>query len=385
MLYSTKFCGLLLGAAFLAASPVRAQRKAGPAAHPAAVGGYVLQGTLTAPDGSKVYLTRMAAKTTKDSTVVKGGRFAFRGQVTEPTWTALEVPKAKKYAVFFLENHAMSVQLPAGAKTQPVITGSATQAEYAGYDAQWQAISQKAGSIYELLEKATPAGQKEPTPEAQKEADARFAALGQESKQAAEAFVAAHPNSVVAASIVQWRFVDFPDFEEATKLYQLLGPTAKASYAGKSTKRFLDVWTKTAVGATPDFTQADINGKPVKLSDFRGKYVLVDFWASWCGPCRKENPNVVALYQKYRGQGFDVLGVSLDSKKAPWEKAIAADGLAWTQVSDLKGWKNAVATEFGIAAVPQNFLLDPQGKVIAKNLRGEELQTKLAQLFAAKH
>jgi peroxiredoxin len=379
-----KISPLLLAAAWLATSPAAAQKKPTPR-RPAPPSGYVLQGEIAAPDGTKVYLNRQAAAAPqKDSTTVQAGRFAFRGRVAEPSWVSVQVPAAKRYAGFFLENRPVTVQLPADAKASAVIKGSATQDEYAGYEGQWRAITQKAGPIYEMLAKATPAGQKEAPAEVRKEADARFEALGKESKQVAEAYVQAHPNSLVAASVVQWRFVDFPDYDEASKLYQQLGPVAKASAPGRSISKFMTTWDKTAIGTKPEFAQTDAEGKLVKLSDFRGKYVLVDFWASWCGPCRAENPNVVALYGKYHAQGFDVLGVSLDSKKEPWLKAVAADNLAWTQLSDLKGWKNAVATEFGIAAVPQNFLVDPQGKVIAKNLRGEALQAKLAQLFTAK-
>ena len=130
-----------------------------------------------------------------------------------------------------------------------------------------------------------------------------------------------------------------------------------------------------------NFSQTDPNGKLISLSDFKGKYVLVDFWASWCGPCRGENPNVVKAYNKYKDKGFTVFGVSFDQNKEKWLQAVTADNLTWTHVSDLKGWGNEAGKIFGISSIPQNLLLDKEGKIVAKNLRGADLEAKLEELI----
>ncbi|GJM32201.1 MAG: hypothetical protein DHS20C18_12020 [Saprospiraceae bacterium] len=134
-------------------------------------------------------------------------------------------------------------------------------------------------------------------------------------------------------------------------------------------------------GIAPDFTQQNPEGEDLSLSDFRGKVVLVDFWASWCGPCRKENPNVLKMYNKYKDKGFEILGVSLDKTKDRWVNAIEQDGLPWPQISDLKGWSNAVAQDYGVRSIPHTILLDEEGKILARGLRGKALEQKLAEVL----
>jgi len=195
-------------------------------------------------------------------------------------------------------------------------------------------------------------------------------------------FITDHPKSFYSIYLIDQRTSFGTEYAAVKPLYDKLDETAKQTEEGKALGHKLELLLKSRIGTQmTDFTQADTSGKPVKFSSFKGKYVLVDFWASWCGPCRAENPNVLKAYNAYKDKGFTVVGISLDNKAASWKKAIRDDKMPWTQLSDLKGWKNEVSADFGILSIPSNLLIDPFGKIVARDIRGAMLENTLKRLL----
>ena len=194
-------------------------------------------------------------------------------------------------------------------------------------------------------------------------------------------FALKNPNSYFAMhSLTEANYGVKPDV--ILDVFNKMSEKLRLSYDGQSLYKLLSADKVTAIGAVaPNFTQNDVNGKPVSLTDYKGKYVLVEFWASWCAPCRAESPNLLKQYAAFKDKGFEILGVSVDSDKAKWMEAIKKDGLTWTQVSDLKGWESDARKVYGISGVPANFLVSPDGKILGAHLTGEKLNKKLAELL----
>lgn len=347
-------------------------------------------GTLNAP--AQVYLLyQLGANKVADSSAVVNGDFSFTGNTINPVnaflvmdhkgvgMAKLDEAKADVFT-FFLDKGESTITAP-DSISKAKITGSLINEENAKILAQVKAIEAEAVRLNTEIQ-AAPAT-KQNSAEFQAEMQAKFKILQNKHRSALQTFIVTHPNSYL--SLIALNTLDSKtDPFESESLYNTLSADLKGTEAAKVLKESIDRAKISAVGVTaPEFTQNDVKGLPVKLSSFKGKYLLIDFWASWCGPCRQFNPTMVRLFNKYKTRNFTILGVSLDrpGAKNDWLAAIKNDGLVWTQVSDLKFWENSVAQLYSVSAIPSNFLIDPTGKIIARDLRGVDLENKLVEVL----
>ncbi|HVK47806.1 MAG TPA: TlpA disulfide reductase family protein [Pseudobacter sp.] len=342
-------------------------------------------GKLEAP--AKVYLNyRLNGQNVMDSVVLKGGAFEFKGSVPGPTAVYLlldhkgeGVKRNMDMQLVYIDKGTVTVDTKDSMKNA-TIKGSAIHDNYLGYKKFLSAVDEKLEAINK--EYYSSPREKQQDTAFVNGLIARQNPLMEEKQKLQNEFITKNPKSYFALAALREVVGASFDPAEVEPRFKGLSAELQASAAGKEFAEAIETAKKTAVGVVaPDFTQNDQNDKPVKLSDFRGKYVLVDFWASWCGPCRAENPNVVKTYNEFKDKNFTILGVSLDQKKENWLKAIEDDQLTWSHVSDLKFWNNAVAQQYGIRSVPSNLLIDPTGKIVARDLRGEELAKKLAEFI----
>jgi peroxiredoxin len=333
--------------------------------------------------GDKIFLTyNYNKKTVKDSFVLSDATFEFKGNIENPVKASISAPSTEKSnnsKAFYIEpNQTTSISAVETFKNSK-IEGGTVQSDYnlltvmlKDHDDKYEKLVEE---FMKLRETNDDAGIKN--------LDPKFEKLDIEKKAIIKKYIKEKPSSFVSfTSVSELAYMIDNDFLE---LFDLLSPTYKDTPKAKELVIQMEKAKKTFVGQIlPKFSQKDTTGNEFSVKALSGKYLLIDFWASWCGPCRRENPNIVKAYQTYKDKNFEILGVSLDSKKESWINAIKKDALTWYHVSDLKGWKNEVSDMFGIKSIPQNLLINPEGIIIARNITGSELEGVLDKFLNTK-
>lgn len=340
--------------------------------------GFVISGKVKGlPDNSIVYFAGNNENDTIAKTITKQGAFVLKGKVDNVDGRMLIFPSINARLFLFIGNEHVTVTASSTDFNDVVIAGSPTQADYEEFIYQIKPVGDFVNYYRSQMQSAQ-------TQAARDSAAIALNAAYNIYQNSIDRFITRRKSSPVAALLLAYSYDMDPNKDVALleKRFNMLDSSAMQNRYASGIKNVIEVGKIGAVGTKAlDFTQTDTSGKNVSLSQFRGKYVLLDFWASWCRPCRMENPNVVAAYNQYKNKNFTILSVSLDQDKNNWLNAIKVDHLTWTHVSDLQFWGNEAAKLYHVEAIPQNYLIDPNGVIIARNLRGDQLEAKLREVL----
>ena len=340
---------------------------------------YAINGTVEGVNNGMIYLQKFDSEkwVNIDSTSLEKGRFTFKGTTAIPEMWQIIMEEKQIVVPVFVENSNIDIEIFPDSLDKSIIKGSDSHDIYLQYIKSREVIDQKMDESYKEWKNAREVGDSI----IMNHADSISTVLDGEMKKLLIDFAKNNNTSVVTPYLVMrnsWQF-ELPELEE---IVVGLDTSINNSQYTKSLKKRVEILKSVEIGkVAPDFTMSDSTGKPITLSSLKGKILLVDFWAAWCSPCRAENPNVVKAYQQYNKKGFDILGCSFDKDREKWLKAIKDDKLSWHHVSDLQGWANAAGKLYGINSIPANVLLDKNQKIIARNLRGDGLTKKLAEVF----
>jgi len=337
--------------------------------------GFTIDAKLSSvPDNTPVFMSGFTGADTIAKAKVVKGHFVLKGKLSTTDVHLITFPTIQRRIVLFMGNDNVKITGDSASFSDVVIKGAPINYDYEEFIYHIKPLNDYV-EYYRSMVQATP------------NRDSVIGILNAVYniyQQSIDQFLARKSKSPVAALILAYSYDTDPNKNVVAlqKRFSQLGGDALKSQFADNIKQVLVNDMIGAVGTKAiDFSQNDSTGKPVALSSFKGKYVLVDFWASWCKPCRAENPNVVAAYNQYKDKNFTILSVSLDQRRENWLYAIKADGLDWNHVSDLQYWNNAAARSYHISSIPANFLVDPNGTIIAKNLRGEDLAQKLSEVI----
>lgn len=356
---------------------------------------YVISGTIKGiADGQTVVLEKQDSTgqiKPIDTAKIEKGKFTFTGSAAEPEMHLIQVQNAMGKVPFILENGDIEMEINKDSVQNTKVTGTYNNDELTSYKESGMKIQKKMMKFQQdNMAKMQEAGRNQDTI-TMNSLRKEYSKFQEEFMKQSEDYVSSHPKAFISALIVDGMFGQMnPDVAKIKKFYNAFDPSVKNTKPGKGIAKKLAELEKaqnasaaTGVGSTaPDFSAATPDGKTVSLKESMGKVTLIDFWASWCKPCRAENPNVVALYNEMHAKGFNIIGVSLDKDATAWKDAIAQDKLVWNQISNLKYWDEPIAKTYGIQSIPATFLLDANGKIVAKDLRGDALKAKVSELLA---